>query len=451
MPVNKAPLAERFAEAMGQLLGPEFPSEIGLAVSGGGDSMAMLYLAHNWTHTYGVRLWVVTIDHGLRPESAHEADMVARECTALGWPHATVRWHWDGAGNVQASARDARLSLIDRWRGDLRHVLFAHTQDDQAETVLMRLMRGSGVDGLSGMSAARYVAPYAVDVPVLSADQMTGDAPSRLNVRSGYQVLRPCLDMERRELRHYLTVLKGRWVDDPTNDNRDYDRVRVRHLLNLFRDEGLSSEDLSNTARRMARARAGLTARLVDTVRALSSDAAAGQVRIERDGFAKLDNETQMRLLTAGLRYVTASEYRPRAASTEVLLDQILSGAGGTLHGAEVLVEKTHIRISREPAAIADHVQPLNTLWDDQWLLSDPGGCFPEDARVKALGEEGWRQIADRSRLTIPFRAALAMPSVWSGSRLLACPQLRFGPEMATQRFVLGQPDRGFEAFCLSH
>lgn len=447
----KAPLAERFAEAMGQLLGPEFPSDIGLAVSGGGDSMALLYLAHNWTHTYGVRLWVVTVDHGLRPESAREADMVAQECAALGWPHTTVRWHWNGAGNVQAAARHARLSLIDRWRGELRHVLFAHTQDDQAETVLMRLMRGSGVDGLSGMSRARKVAPHAVDVPVLSSDQMTGDAPSRHNVKPGYQVLRPCLDMERAELRHYLTVLKGRWVDDPTNDNRDYDRVRVRHLLTLFRDEGLSSEVLSNTARRMARARAGLTARLVDAVRALLSDAPLGQLRVDRDGFAALDDETRMRLLAAGLRYVTASEYRPRAASTEALLDQILSGAGGTLHGAEVLVEKAHIRISREPAAIADQVQPLNTLWDDQWLFSDLGGFFPDDAQVKMLGEDGWRQIADRSGLTVPFRAALAMPSVWSESRLLACPQLGFGPEIAIKRFVLGQPDRGFEAFCLSH
>jgi tRNA(Ile)-lysidine synthase len=82
--VTDAPLAQRFAEAMGQLLGPDFPSDLGLAVSGGGDSMAMLYLAHNWTREYGVRLWVVTVDHGLRAESAAEADLVAEECAALG-------------------------------------------------------------------------------------------------------------------------------------------------------------------------------------------------------------------------------------------------------------------------------------------------------------------------------------------------------------------------------
>ena len=77
-------LDRRFAEAMGQVLGPDFPTDIALAVSGGGDSMAMLTLAHNWTRTWGVRLWVVTVDHGLRDESAAEAELVAEECTVLG-------------------------------------------------------------------------------------------------------------------------------------------------------------------------------------------------------------------------------------------------------------------------------------------------------------------------------------------------------------------------------
>ena len=91
-----ASLAERFAGQMGQLLGPDFPKDIALAVSGGGDSMAMLVLAHDWARVWGVGLWVVTVDHGLRAESGAEAIMVADECAALDHPHATLRWHWDG-------------------------------------------------------------------------------------------------------------------------------------------------------------------------------------------------------------------------------------------------------------------------------------------------------------------------------------------------------------------
>jgi tRNA(Ile)-lysidine synthase len=92
----------------------------------------------------GVGLWVVTVDHGLRPESAEEAAMVAAECAALGHPHATLRWRWDGQGNLQDAARRARLALIDRWRRGIEHVLMAHTPDDVAETFLMRLARDRG-------------------------------------------------------------------------------------------------------------------------------------------------------------------------------------------------------------------------------------------------------------------------------------------------------------------
>lgn len=449
--MSDTPLVQRFADAMGQLLGPDFPSDLGLAVSGGGDSMAMLYLAHNWTREYGVRLWVVTIDHGLRPESAAEAEMVAEECAAFGWPHATLRWHWDRAGNVQDAARRARLSLIDQWRGDVRHVLFAHTLDDQAETFLMRLARGSGVDGLSGMQSARSVVPHAISVPTLADKDMSGIAPPRESSQPGYHVLRPCLEMQREELRHFLTALKGRWVDDPSNENRDFERVRVRHLLKLLREEGITSNVLSDTAQRMARARDGLKARLFQAAQSLTSDTPLGQVRIDRDGFSALDDETRLRLLTAGLCYAAGAEYRPRAASSEALLQQVLSGGGGTLHGAEVLVEKTHLRIVREYASVQDAVAALDSLWDGGWRLTTLDHALPQGSSVRALGEDGWRQIKDRSGLALPFRAALALPSVWSAARLIACPALGVGPQVEASRFVLGRRDTGFEAFCLSH
>ena len=115
-------LDQRFAEAMGQLIGPDFPKQIGLAVSGGGDSMAMLGLAHAWARVWGVGLHVATVDHGLRPESADEAALVARECATLGHSHSTLKWTWDGQGNVQDQARRARLRLLGAWCDGFSHV-----------------------------------------------------------------------------------------------------------------------------------------------------------------------------------------------------------------------------------------------------------------------------------------------------------------------------------------
>ncbi|MFP7571909.1 tRNA lysidine(34) synthetase TilS [Marivita sp. S2033] len=449
--MNEPPLQQRFADQMGQLLGPDFPPDIGLAVSGGGDSMAMLYLAHNWTHIYGVRLWVITIDHGLRAESAAEAEMVARECATLGWPHTRVLWSWDGRGNVQAAARQARLELIDRWRGSVKHVLFAHTEDDQAETVLMRLARGSGVDGLAGMQAIRLVAPHALGAPELEPGTYAGQTPPQAGGTPGFDVVRPCLGMSRAELRHYARVLQAPWIEDPSNEDRSYDRVRIRQLLTLLRHEGITASVLAKTATRLSRARAGLTARLSDAVDRICMNAPLGQVLIERDGLAALDGETQLRMLTASLRYVASSPYRPREAASEDLLERALSGRGGTLHGAEVVVSKSEIRVFREAACVRDEVSDLEALWDGQWVLKGDDSLDTRGATVRALGDKGWRQIEARENLPLTMRASLGLPSVWREDVMLACPALGIGSGITAERYVLGRRDTGFRAFCLSH
>ncbi len=393
-------LDQRFAEAMGQLLGPDFPDEIGLAVSGGGDSMAMLTLAHNWTRHWGVGLRVVTVDHGLRPESADEAAMVAAECAALGWPHDTLCWHWDGTGNKMDAARRGRLALIDAWRGSLSHVLMAHTRDDVAETFLMRLARGSGVDGLAAMSARRQV--------------------------GGMQVLRPCLDMGRAELRHYLTVLKGTWVEDPSNDDPTYGRVRMRRLLADLQAGGLGAETLADTAARLREDRLALGQRAATIWDMVGTQTDWGGLVLTPDWFVGVEPATQRRLLSAMLRFVSGAEYPPRAEALEGLRDRLVSGGGGTLHGCEVIHHRGRVLMFREAAAVAQRavITPGGT-WDGRWQVTAPdcAGCT-----IRALGEDGWRQVAEKPPGTPPFRAALSLPSIWRNDTLLACDALGIGP-----------------------
>ena len=420
--VHVTSLDQRFAEAMGQLLGPDFPRDIALAVSGGGDSMAMLTLAHNWTRHWGVRLHVVTVDHGLRPEAADEAAMVAEECALLGWPHATLSWRWEGQGNVMDVARRGRIEVIDRWRGEIRDVLLAHTRDDVAETFLMRLRRGSGVEGLSAMQPARV---------------LPGHAPMRL--------LRPCLGMGREELRHYLRTLKGRWVEDPTNEDPHYDRARIRRLRGLLSEEGMGTEALAGTAQRMARAREALRARAAQVWREIGQeDRAAGDILIARDGFAAVERDTQLRILAGALQYVASAPYRPRSEPLEALLDRLLSGGGGTLHGCELRVERDHLRLFRECAALAPASADLGT-WDTRWRIMPP----EPGLTVAPLGEAGWCQVPERPEGAPPFHAARSLPSLWKGDRLVACDALQFGPAPTATL----EPGRAhnLESFLLSH
>lgn len=394
MTANDAPedLPQRFADQMGQLLGPEFPTKIALAVSGGGDSMAMLALAHGWARVYGVALHVVTVDHGLRAESCEEATGVAEECAALGHAHTTLKWEWDGTGNLQDAARRARLHLIAGWRGDIAHVLFAHTQDDQAETLLMRLLRGSGVEGLSAMAPMR-------------------DA-------GGWHIVRPLLSETRADLRHYADVLKLPYVDDPSNDDNAYARVRLRKAIATL---DLDTGALAETATRMARARDALAARAVDVARAciteeVWNDARTGDLLINRDTFATVECDTQLRLLAAALQWVSCAPYRPRASALEGLLDRALSGGGGTLLGAQVIVTPSRLRVCREFAAVRDLVTPTDkaVTWDTRWrvTVNAPG------LTVRALGPDGWRQLPADAKDGAPHDAAIARPAVFDGAQL---------------------------------
>lgn len=425
----------RFAEAMGQLIGPSFPSDIGLAVSGGGDSMAMLTLAHNWSRVWGVRLWVATVDHGLRGESPAEAAMVAQICDERGLGHATLPWHWDGQGNVMDAARQARLHLINQWRGCLSHVLMAHTKDDVAETFLMRLKRGSGVDGLAAMAPKRRVelpgpreamAKFSGTLP--PRNQPSQSTPSSLD---RFDVIRPCLDMKREELRHYLRVLKGCWVDDPTNENDAYDRARIRKMLPLLETEGLGVDVLAATALRLTRAKDALrNSTQVAVECCVSLETSTGDVFIARDAFAALDLEIQLRLLAGVLQNISGEAYRPRLRPLEDLLERLLSGGGATLGGCEARALGAQIRVWRELSAVKDVVQIAEPgmIWDERWQLT---GTPPIGATIRALGQSGWEQLPTKPKAAPPHASARSLPSVWQGDTLVACPALGFGQDVA--------------------
>ena len=394
-------LPERFAARMGHLLGPDFPNDIALAVSGGGDSMAMLVLAHDWARVYGVRLWVVTVDHGLRAGSADEAAMVARECAVLGHRHETLRWHWDGQGNLQDAARRARLELIDGWRGDVTHILMAHTQDDVAETFLMRLARGSGVEGLSSMSDRRIVR----------------------GANGPFEVIRPLLQEARADLRHHVDTLKVPYVDDPSNEDPRFDRVKARQALATL---GIGTDTLAGTARRLGRASEALSRRAVEVARACVTEDTwefmpTGDLLIARDDFAAVERDTQLRVMAAALQWVTSADYRPRASALEDLLDRALSGGGGTLHGARTIVRGGHIRVCREYVAVAEaHVTfgAEAVLWDSRWRVFS--NDKPRGLTLRALGPDGWQQIESKPEDLPPHDAALALPALFDGDRLVS-------------------------------
>jgi tRNA(Ile)-lysidine synthase len=212
-------------------------SAVVLAVSGGPDSIALMWLAARWRLALvrGPRLFAVTVDHGLRPEAAREAREVKRLARSLDVPHRTLRWR--GAKprtGVPAAARDARYRLLAKMAraAGATHILTAHTRDDQAETLLMRMMRGSGIAGLSAMA--------------------------RQSEREGVQLARPFLNVSKSRLVATLKKAKVDFTEDPTNRDMNFTRPRIRALMPRLAAEGGDARNLARLAARLARANAAV-------------------------------------------------------------------------------------------------------------------------------------------------------------------------------------------------
>ncbi|MEO6014711.1 MAG: tRNA lysidine(34) synthetase TilS, partial [Devosia sp.] len=194
--------------------------KLGLAVSGGPDSLALMLMLAKWARgPLAPQLFVYTVDHGLRPEAAAEAAMVVREAEALGLPARALRWEGDKpSSGVQAAARTARYRLMAEAMEDdgVAILVTAHHLADQAETVLMRLAHGSGIEGLRGMDA--------------------------LSLVEGCEVYRPLLGLRPEVLREVVSDAGLAPANDPSNSDEDYERVRWRVMLPALEALGLTLE-----------------------------------------------------------------------------------------------------------------------------------------------------------------------------------------------------------------
>jgi tRNA(Ile)-lysidine synthase len=376
-------------------LGPLRDQPLGLAVSGGGDSIALLHLAVD----AGCTVAVATVDHGLRPEAEAEAQEVARLCAELGLSHDILKWHHDGQGNLQDAARRGRLRLLSDWARDrgIGAVALGHTQDDVAETFLMRLARDAGVDGLAAMTAQREV--------------------------GGVLFVRPLLMASRAALRAWLRARGVRWAEDPSNEDDRFQRVRMRQALVALADVEIGADRIAALAQRMAELRAALDAAAADAAGRIARRD-RGDVLFDVAGLAALPFELQRRLLVAALIWVSSAEYGPRRAEQERFVAAVLAGRAMTLSGCRCTHTQGRVRITRELRAVANRPVPMGSLWDGRWWLSGPD---EKGLIIRALDEQGLAMIPDWRRAAMPRPSLLGSPSVWDGDRLVAVPLAGFG------------------------
>ena len=263
---------------------------------------------------------VLCVDHALRPESGREARKVLRWAKAAGLRGCLlVRKGEAPRSDIESAAREARYRLMGEWAKDngLKAIYVGHTRDDQAETFLLRLARGSGVDGLSAM---RIVSPYPL-----------GEFPA-------LALVRPMLAVERKELRDFLCERGQAWLDDPMNDDPRFARVQIRKAWPALEAIGLSKRRIADAATHLARARTALDAVCqVVLERACRFD--GEEALIDPPALTGAPRELGLRALAAVLMTVSGTAYRPRFERLERLYDQIRLGSlgsGRTLHGCRI-------------------------------------------------------------------------------------------------------------------
>lgn len=397
---------------------------VALAVSGGADSLVLLDAARRWRErrTTGPALLVLTVDHGLRPSSAAEADGVAAAAGRLGLPCRILRWTAPKpATGIEAAARAARYALLQEaaQEAGATFLLTAHHRDDQAETFLLRLAGGSGVAGLSAMQALRpMVSPLAL--------------PGGSGAETGLMLFRPFLALPRARLVATVRDAGLTPAEDETNHDPRYTRARLRRLMPMMEAEGLGAPALARAAARIGRASAALdhyAARLVGE--AVSVDALA-VARLDRTRYASEPEEVRLRALGRLLSAIGGALMPPATAPLEALDGALTAGHPfrRTLGGAVISAGARRVTLFREegrgPHAAVPVTAGLDLIWDHRFRVvveSAPEGAIG----LAPLGRSG-RVAVGAVRTRHPAAALATLPSFRRGEHILAVPPLGIPP-----------------------
>jgi tRNA(Ile)-lysidine synthase len=384
-------------------------ASIAIAVSGGSDSMALALLTHHYCMAHDYDCIALTVDHGLRAESASEALQVASWLAEHGIKQHVLRWEGDKPeSNIQSHARHARYRLLGDYcrNHNIQYLLLGHHQQDQAETLCMRLLRGSGLTGLSGMRATR-------------ADQ-------------GLIYLRPLLPFTKKALQSYLQSKSQPWINDPSNKNEAYDRVWIRNLLASHRDADHLANRLCNTAERLQQTEDFVLSQLQALWREHIHLDPLGFISCDADWFLNAHPELQYRSLQRSLQSIRGFIEPYRHETLQHAINSIKENTASkhTLYGCVLERKKHRLYCYREPArvasAIALNIKPI--LWDQRWRIT-LNDTDIENHMIAALGKAAFDTHKVKDHLTkewekLPKGIFYGLPAIWHLEKLIAIPHI---------------------------
>lgn len=419
---------EIFSGWMSQCGPFEGAPHVAVALSGGCDSMALLWLARRWALGAGGRVSALTVHHGLRPETDAEIEYLSALCAGLGVEHHVLYWEHEGVqSGIQAKAREARYELLSAWCRDagVLHLLTGHHQDDQGETLILRVAGGSGLAGLSGMAMVASI--------------------------GGVRLLRPLLGANKSMLAALLERAGLSWIEDKSNASQAYTRNRVRQHL------GDNSGDAAQLAGRFEAVRKAMQRQEASLLTELVSIYPEGYATLPYDGFGALAAEQKMSVVAAVACCISGQAHPPRREAVAGFLASLEKQAGATLHGLMWREGRGRLLfVHRESAAIQGPLPASRSMvWDGRFHISCDA---PKGYHVAMLGSDG---LAQAERFAEPLvrragrRITAQIPALWYLEKLVAAPHIHFNaetPPSAQMRAVLcaAKPLAGWPFFGLN-
>ena len=368
-----------------------------VGVSGGADSLALVFMARDWAEEFGGRVVALIVDHGLRVESGAEAVRTANLLSENNIEAHILRWEGvKPTHKLQEAAREARYRLFDEWCIAKRvfYLLLAHHQEDQAETFMLRL--GSGVDGLSCMQEVTY-RPFGL-------------------------IIRPLLEQRPELMREYLRKGGIVWIEDPSNQNPRFERVRWRGFL---KDNAGLSLEITKSAEKLQRVRA--------TLEKETANLLAGTLTISPLGFARLDaldlwsqawEEIRRRALARIIGVLRRRSYSPSDYQLEKA-SLSLPEKSFSLGGFSFISKREHVLIVRENRDISQiSITSARTIWDKRWEIITTNSV--PDIYIAPLNNHP---------NSLPLVIRQTLPGIYDAQGLLAAPAIGFCREPHAQRF----------------
>jgi len=386
-------------------------STIAIAVSGGVDSLVLMYLASESKVINNKDVFILTINHGLRPESKTECDFVEGLAKELGFKVKILEWEGKKPSkSLQEKARNERYNLLLNFcrENSINNLFLAHHLDDQIENFLFRMFRGSGIKGLTSFS--------------------------NRSERDGILLIRPLIDIPKSELIAFAKKRKIRWIEDPSNQNKKFERIKLRKILSLIYDQGFDKKVFLKSIKKLKLANKALDKTTKEFVSKYVLVNKNISVFINQEFFLEAPKEIQLRVIENSIRIFSGERfYSPSYSKMMNLINWIRKSSNisaKTLGGTIFRRRNKGIILYKEVKKL-NEIKPIklskNTYksWDNRFLIKAKKGSKGE---ISYLGAEGVKILKSKKKLHkkdfngIPVTALYSTPAVWRGKRLISAP-----------------------------